>query len=111
SGYSFADWVGPFYPPGMRASDFLRHYAEHFPAVEVNATYYRIPAPDTFERMEKKTPPGFRFVVKLHQSRTHEASAAPAICRELLDAIAPLREAGKLDGLLAQFPWAFRRTP
>lgn len=111
SGYSFADWVGPFYPPGMRSSDFLRYYAEHFPAVEVNATYYRIPARDTFERIEAKTPPGFRFVVKLHQSMTHEGLSGPALCRELLEAIAPLREAGKLDGLLAQFPWAFRRTP
>lgn len=111
SGYSFADWVGPFYPPGMRSGDFLRYYAEHFPVVEVNATYYRIPTRDTFGRMERKTPPGFRFVVKLHQSMTHEGRADAATCRELLDAIAPLREAGKLDGLLAQFPWGFRRTP
>jgi uncharacterized protein YecE (DUF72 family) len=111
SGYSFADWVGTFYPPGMRSADFLRFYAEHFPAVEVNATYYRIPDRDVFERMERKTPAGFRFVVKLHQSMTHEGSADPALCRQFLEAIAPLREAGKFDGLLAQFPWAFRRTP
>ena len=45
SGYSFPDWVGPFYPPGMKSGDFLRYYAERFPAVEVNATYYRIPPP------------------------------------------------------------------
>ncbi len=30
SGYSFADWVGPFYPPGTKSGDFLAHYARHF---------------------------------------------------------------------------------
>ncbi len=110
SGYSFADWVGPFYPPGTRPADFLRHYSEHFDGVEVNATYYRIPHPRVLEQMERKTPDGFRFVVKLHQSFTHEGSLDASQVREFLAAIAPLQAAGKYDGLLAQFPWAFRRT-
>ncbi len=111
SGYSFADWVGPFYPPGTRPGDFLRHYAEHFPVVELNVTYYRIPDPDVVARIEQKTPEGFRFVVKLHQSMTHERATDPAVYREFHAATAPLAAAGKLDGLLAQFPWSFRRTP
>jgi uncharacterized protein YecE (DUF72 family) len=110
SGYSFADWVGPFYPPGTRSSDFLRHYADHFPVVEVNATYYRIPEPQTMERMEKKTPPGFRFVVKLNQAMTHESSTEPSLYREFLEVLHPLKQAGKYDGVLAQFPWGFRRS-
>ncbi len=110
SGYSFADWVGPFYPPGTRPGDFLRHYAEHFDAVEVNATYYRIPHPRVLEQMERKTPAHFRFMVKLHQSFTHEGSTDPARVREFLEAVAPLKAAGKYEGLLAQFPWAFRRS-
>jgi uncharacterized protein YecE (DUF72 family) len=111
SGYSFEDWVGTFYPPGTRPGAFLGHYARHFAAVEVNSTYYRIPHPRVMEQMERKTPPGFRFVVKLHGSMTHEGSTDPGRCREFLDAIAPLKAAGKVDGLLAQFPWGFRRTP
>jgi uncharacterized protein YecE (DUF72 family) len=111
SGYSFADWVGPFYPPGTRSGDFLAYYARHFEAVEVNSTYYRIPNPRVIELMEKKTPPGFRFVVKLNQAMTHESSRDPALYREFLGALEPLKRAGKYDGLLAQFPWAFRRTP
>ena len=110
SGYSFADWVGPFYPPGTRSGDFITYYARHFEAVEVNSTYYRIPNPRVIELMEKKTPPGFRFVVKLNQAMTHESSRDPALYREFLDALEPLKSAGKYDGLLAQFPWAFRRT-
>jgi uncharacterized protein YecE (DUF72 family) len=109
SGYSFADWVGPFYPPGMKSGDFLEFYARHFDCVEVNATYYRIPPPRTLEQMERKTPAGFRFIVKLHQSMTHERSLEPPLVRDFLAALEPLKSAGKYHGLLAQFPWAFRR--
>jgi uncharacterized protein YecE (DUF72 family) len=111
SGYSFRDWVGPFYPPGMKAGDFLRHYALHFPVVEVNATYYAIPSPDVTERMAEKTPPGFRFIVKLHQSMTHAGDTSAALYRQFTEAIRPLRERRSMDGLLAQFPWGFQRTP
>ncbi len=110
SGFSFADWVGPFYPPGTSSRDFLEHYARHFGAVEVNVTYYRIPEPRVLERMAERTPDGFRFVVKLHQSMTHEPALDPAKIAEFLAAIAPLKAAGKCDGLLAQFPWGFRRS-
>ncbi|HEY6867999.1 MAG TPA: DUF72 domain-containing protein [Candidatus Eisenbacteria bacterium] len=111
SGYSFADWVGPFYPSGTRSGDFLPFYARHFDAVEVNSTYYRIPHPRVIEQMERKTPPGFHFVVKLNQAMTHEGARDPDLYREFLAAIEPLKAAGKYDGLLAQFPWAFKRTP
>ena len=109
SGYSFADWVGPFYPPGTRSGEFLGYYATQFDCVEVNSTYYGIPAPRVLESMEKKTPAGFRFIVKLNQAMTHEYSAEPALYEKFLDVLEPLKAAGKYHGLLAQFPWAFRR--
>jgi uncharacterized protein YecE (DUF72 family) len=108
SGYSFADWVGPFYPPGTRSPEFLPYYSRHFGVVEVNATYYRMPGARMLEQMERKTPDGFRFVVKLHQSMTHERERDPSVYRGFLSALAPLKAAGKYDGLLAQFPWSFR---
>lgn len=110
SGYSFADWVGPFYPPGTRSADFLGHYARQFGCVEVNSTYYRIPHPRVLEAMERKTPEGFRFIVKLNQAMTHEGSDDPALYRDFLAVLEPLKLAGKYHGVLAQFPWAFRRT-
>src|SRR5438093_9816390 len=61
--------------------------------------------------MEQKTPPGFHFVVKLHQSMTHERSLDPELYRQFRALLEPLKQAGKFDGLLAQFPWGFRRTP
>ncbi len=111
SGYSFPDWVGPFYPPGTARGKMLEHYVLHFPAVEVNATYYRIPPPTTLQAMERKTPPGFEFVVKAHHDMTHKRSLEPDLYRSFARAIAPLQSAEKLSGILAQFPYAFRRTP
>ena len=110
SGYSFADWVGPFYPAGTRSGDFLAYYARQFGCVEVNSTYYRIPHPRVLEQMERKTPPGFRFIVKLNQAMTHESACDRGLYREFLAAIQPLKDAGKYHGLLAQFPWGFKRT-
>jgi uncharacterized protein YecE (DUF72 family) len=109
SGYSFSDWVGPFYPPGTKSGDFLGYYAKHFGCVEVNATYYRIPTVRTMEQIERKTPDGFRFIVKVNHAMTHERVLEPRLVANFLDCLGPLKSAGKYHGLLAQFPWAFRR--
>ena len=109
SGYSFRDWVGPFYPPGLKSSEFLPYYTRHFSCVEVNSTYYGIPAPRVLEQMERKTPANFRFIVKLNQAMTHERRSDAALVSQFLAAIQPVKDAGKYHGLLAQFPWAFRR--
>lgn len=108
SGYSFKYWVGPFYPPGTTAAGMLDYYVRHFPAVEVNTTYYRVPAPAMMARMEERTPAGFEFFVKLHGDMTHKASRDPALFEEFTRALEPLDRAGKLRGLLAQFPHSFR---
>ena len=109
SGYSFPDWVGPFYPRGLPAREFLAYYATRFACVEINLTHYRIPEPAVLARMLAQTPLGFRFVVKLHASFTHARTIEPATRAAFLETLRPLREAGRLHGLLAQFPWAFRR--
>jgi uncharacterized protein YecE (DUF72 family) len=111
SGYSFPDWVGPFYPPGIERTKMLDYYVRHFPAVEVNATYYRIPPPGTLRAMERKTPPEFQFVVKTHHDMTHEQSLEPDLYRAFARAVEPVDAAGKLHGLIAQFPYGFHRTP
>jgi uncharacterized protein YecE (DUF72 family) len=103
--------VGPIYPLTARPAEFLPFYARQFGAVEVNATYYRMPTARTLAQMERKTPRGFRFIVKLNREMTHESSRDPALYREFVAALEPLKVAGKYDGLLAQFPWGFRRSP
>jgi uncharacterized protein YecE (DUF72 family) len=88
----------------------LDYYVRHFATVEVNATYYRIPPPSTLDAMERKTPPGFEFVVKAHHDMTHDQSLDADLYRSFARAVEPLRMAGKLSGVLAQFPYAFRRN-
>ncbi len=107
SGYSFADWVGTVYPRGMRPSAFLSHYAKLFDAVEINATYYRTPSPQTFARMVERTPDNFTFVVKVPHAMTHDLAAFDRELEPFQKAIEPLVRVGRLGGLLAQFPYAF----
>ena len=110
SGFSFPDWVGPFYPPGIERSRMLDYYARQFTTVEVNATYYRIPPPSTMFAMERKTPAGFEFVVKANHEMTHSQSLDAELYRSFHRAIDPLRMAEKLSGVIAQFPYAFKRS-
>jgi uncharacterized protein YecE (DUF72 family) len=65
SGWSYPEWRGGFYPAAADKSDFLRLYAERLNAVELNATYYRLPAEAQFESWAAQVPDGFRFAVKM----------------------------------------------
>jgi uncharacterized protein YecE (DUF72 family) len=110
SGYSFKDWVGPFYPPGTRPEQQLEHYARHFDCLELNVTYYRIPNAKLLAGLERRTPSGFGFIVKLHGDITHKRSRDPTLDSAFHHAVEPLRAADKMRGLLAQFPYSFHNT-
>jgi len=110
SGFSYDDWVGPFYPAGLARREWLAFYAREFSTVELNATYYGVPAPKTVAQMAAKTPQGFVFTVKAHQEMTHTRQGDQAIFAGFLLAMQPLVEAGKLGCILAQFPFSFHAT-
>ncbi|WP_030543780.1 DUF72 domain-containing protein [Streptomyces albus] len=121
-----------WYPPGRRdAEGRLRHYAERFPVVEVDASYYALPSRRNSVLWAERTPPGFVFDVKAFSLLTGHptpqaalpADLRPALPRQrgrgtggtdpaLLDevwqrftsALEPLREAGRLGTVLFQFP-------
>jgi uncharacterized protein YecE (DUF72 family) len=111
SGYSFDDWRGTFYPEKIEKTKMLDYYVGHFDTVEINSTYYGIPHPRVFEAMAKKTPEGFDFMVKAHQSLTHKRDQLEQETPKYLEAIKPLIESGKFRGVLAQFPWSFPCVP
>ena len=71
-GWNYAAWVGPFYPEGTRPPDFLSTYAQAFSTVEVDSTFYAIPAVNSVRGWGKRTPEGFVFALKLPQEVTHE---------------------------------------
>ena len=72
-GWNYQAWVGPFYPHGTRAGDFLTVYARAFDTVEVDSTFYAVPPSSTVRGWYERTPPGFVFALKLPQAVTHEA--------------------------------------
>ena len=110
-GYSYEDWVGPFYPAGLSKRKFLDYYARHFPVVEVNYTYYRMPSARTLAAMSQKTGPDFQFVIKANSAMTHERTAAPAVFAEFAQGLSPIVAEGKLGAVLAQFPYSFHPGP
>ncbi len=108
SGYSFPDWVGPYYPPGTKSREMLARYARDFDTVEINATYYRPPTEKAMAGMVERTPEGFSFFVKAHQDFTHQGDlSGSAAFRAALE---PMRAAGRLSGLLFQFPQSFKNN-
>jgi uncharacterized protein YecE (DUF72 family) len=123
-----------WYPPEADTPDKrLRFYARQFPLVEVDATYYALPAEQTAAAWAERTPAGFTFNVKafsLFTGHPTPVKALPADLREtagqsgkdriyrkdvdpsvtgqawdrFLGALEPLRAAGKLGAILLQFP-------
>jgi uncharacterized protein YecE (DUF72 family) len=110
AGFSYNDWKGNFYPPGISQSSMLQEYARHFPVVEINSTYYAIPEPERINSMARRTPPRFQFNIKANREMTHEIGNGKRVFEEFRRAIRPLEDHGKLGCVLAQFPWAFKNT-
>lgn len=71
-GFSFKDWVGPFYPEGTSQSTFLEEYAKRLPIVEIDSTFYGAPRATTVEGWKRRTPAGFQFAAKFPKLITHE---------------------------------------
>jgi len=120
-----------WYPKGLPAGERLAHYARHFDTVEVDSTYYRLPAEEMVRRWAERTPDDFvmhvkafglmtRHPVKLEALPPDLRDDAPTddkgrverpsrefraeVFRRFLDALEPLRSEGKLGGILFQFP-------
>ena len=70
SGFSYREWIGSFYPRGIKGPEMLDFYVSHFNAVEINNTFYQIPSPTALEAWRDGAPSGFRFAVKANQSLT-----------------------------------------
>lgn len=106
SGWSYKDWVGPFYAPGTADRDFLSRYAERFGAVEVDSTFYRTPSTRTTESWNRATPEGFVFVPKMVREVTHERflEDADKESERFLEALQPLGK--KLGPVILQFPYS-----
>ena len=71
SGWSYPTWRGGFYPENARPAEFLRFYSERLPSVELNTSFYQLPAEEQFRAWAEQTLPAFRFAVKMTGRITH----------------------------------------
>jgi uncharacterized protein YecE (DUF72 family) len=108
SSWSQQDWRGTVYPAGSKPGEFLRHYAERYDTVEIDATWYRIPSETLVRKWERDTPAGFVFGAKVPGVITHEkmlvgCEAELAAFLRAMDGLG-----SKLGPLLLQFPHGFK---
>jgi len=98
------------YPPHIKSKDKLAEYSSHFPAVEVDASFYAVQPARNVSKWVRDTPENFRFVVKAYQGMTgHKQRDLPFETRAEMfqafkDSLAPYQQAKKLAMVLFQFP-------
>jgi uncharacterized protein YecE (DUF72 family) len=109
SGWHYGHWRGPFYPDKLAAEEFLEFYAARFHTVEINNSFYQLPAAATLEHWRDTVPEGFIFAVKGSRYITHmkKLQEPEQTLRPLLERVELLNP--KLGPLLFQLPprWGF----
>lgn len=104
SGFDYPEWVGRIYPRRLPAGERLAFYATLFPAVELNATFYRLPTRKQSERWAAQVPADFRFAVKASRYLTHVLRLHQPVeaVERMLDRVEPLGD--RLGPVLIQLP-------
>jgi uncharacterized protein YecE (DUF72 family) len=104
SGYMYKPWKGKFYPPKLPDKEMLSFYSQHFQAVELNNTFYRMPTAAGLAETAAKVPAHFQFVIKAPQQITHiqRLKDSDTSVAQLLEAVRALKE--RLGPLLFQLP-------
>jgi len=109
SGFAYPAWKPDFYPAKLPQKDFLKHYATHLNAVEINYTFRQLPSASTLENWMKATPEGFVFALKAHMRITHLLRLKESeFTQVFFRAIDPLRVTRRLGPVLFQLPPNFK---
>ena len=109
SGYNYPEWRGTFYPEKFSTDKMLGYYAERFPTVEINYTFYRLPTDKLLAGWAAGTPESFSFTLKAPRRITHDAKLQR--CEDLVQTFCrTARTLGpKLATLLFQLPPTFKK--
>ncbi len=105
--WSFDDWRGVFYPEHLPPNRRLEFYSRYLHTVEIDSTFYAVPAVHVAAHWAEVTPPDFTFTCKLPREITHDRRLRESteLVHEFLDGITPLR--AKLGAILVQLPPSF----
>lgn len=109
SGWSYPEWVGPFYETPTK---MFSYYARFFNTAEINSTFYRYPTNAVIYGLMRTAPADFIFSAKVPRVITHEKRLNPDqkvqnYLLRFLDLLAPLQTRGKLGCILIQLPPSF----
>src|SRR3954469_7571177 len=111
SGFSYPEWKGSFYPEGLPDAEMLKSYSERLSTVEINNTFYRMPAPALLEGWNKKvdSASAFAFALKAPRSITHISRLKDAAdgTGHFLEVAATLGQ--RLGPILFQLPPFFKK--
>jgi uncharacterized protein YecE (DUF72 family) len=104
SGWHYKHWRGPFYPAELPAAKWFAYYQQHFDTVEINNSFYRLPAETTFDAWRENSAADFRYAVKGSRFLTHmkKLKDPHAGLANFLPRVERLRE--KLAVILFQLP-------
>lgn len=110
SGYAYKEWKGPFYPEKLPDREMLPFYSQHFPTVEINHTFYRMPNERLLEEWAQSVPQGFQFALKANQKITHimRLRSCESTLKHFLAVASILAEGNHLGPILVQLPPNFR---
>ncbi len=88
----------------------LRFYSQHFSTVEINYTFYHMPAERVLEQWAASVPAGFQFALKVNQQITHiqKLRNSEATLKRFLEAASALVDGDHLGPILVQLPPTFR---
>jgi uncharacterized protein YecE (DUF72 family) len=107
SGFQYRDWVPIFYPRSLDPTLWLKYYSRNFGCCEINFTHDIIPEPVTIQQFIEATEGGLQFVFRIPSRLVESHPENHELARRFAAALWPLKEAGQLAGLLAQFPPEF----
>ena len=109
SGYNYPEWRGTFYPEKFSTDKMLAYYADRFPTVEINYTFYRLPNEKLLAGWAAGTPEGFSFTLKAPRRITHDSKLQR--CEDLVQSFCrTARTLGpKLAVLLFQLAPTFKK--
>ena len=104
SGWKYKHWKGTFYPEGLKDKDEFDYYTQRFNTVEINNSFYHLPAAATFENWNLKSPRSFTYAVKVSRYITHlkKLKIEPNSIDLFLSRVAHLKD--KEGPLLFQLP-------
>lgn len=108
AGWSYPDWVGPFYPEGTKRNDMFGRYVQRYSAVELDSSFYGVPSEASIDSWAARAGTQFLICPKFPQAISHEAFLVDCDDTHRVFVERFERLGSRLGPMLLQFPY-FRR--